>query len=497
MTNLNGLSKTDVADIILTRVEDAKLDPVEFINRFAYTFDPKTHPFHLPFELFPFQVELVREIQKAIEEGYDIFIEKCREMGVTYTTVDALLWFWFYVPGSNFLLGSRKEDYVDNTGSSEVSNKEESLFGKLEYTLRHLPPFMLPKGFQFKKHLTYMSLINPESGNVISGESSNENFSRGSRRTAILLDEFAFWQNDSAAWGSTADTTKCRIVLTTPGTKPTKAKRLRFGKDGEKIKVITLPYTLDPRKDAAWLAYEKDRRSNEDFAREILVDWNTSITGRVYDDWQASTRYIPFDYDPNLPLHLSWDFGINDPTAIVFLQPNGSELRVIDYYEASDANIAHFVQYLSSLPYKTPSLETGDIAGNSRELVSGKSPINELARLKHFVRTRSIPNVPVQIRNTHRFIPRLFVSSSNPNCERFKECLENYRYPEKPETLSNQSNEVPIHDEFSHAMRAFEYYCWNITEPSTKLKDNPPKNSFAGIIRKEEEEEYLRREYVQ
>lgn len=43
------------------------------------------------------------------------------------------------------------------------------------------------------------------------------------------------------------------------------------------------------------------------------------------------------------------------------------------------------------------------------------------------------------------------------------ECMVNYRYPQKAETMINQENENPIHDEFSHGPRAFEYYCWNLT----------------------------------
>lgn len=496
MSNLNGLSKADVQALIDKRVREASQDPNVFIDRFCYTYDPKTPPYHLEFRSFPFQRDLMRDICQAIDNGYDLFVEKCREMGVTYTAIDVLIWYWLYKPGSNFLLGSRKEDYVDNTGSSEVSNKEESLFGKIEYTLRRLPPFMLPKGFEFKKHLTYMSLQNPENGNVITGESSNDNFSRGSRRTAILLDEFSFWQTDAAAWGATADTTRCRIVLTTPGIKPSKAKRLRFGKDGEHIKVLTLPYSLDPRKDQAWYDAEKARRSESDFAREILIDWETAVQGRVYSDWDVSSRFLPFAYDPNLPLHLSWDFGINDPTVVLFIQPNGSELRLVDYYEASDANIEHFVQIINAKPYHKPSLETGDVAGNARELTSGKSPISELARLGHHVRTSQIPNIPIQIRHAHRFIPRLYVSSTNPACERFKECLTFYRYPEKKETVIDQSNEIPIHDEFSHAMRALEYYCWNIAEPHSRIDKTPPPGTVAAWIRKQEEKEYLRGEFV-
>lgn len=231
------------------------------------------------------------------------------------------------------------------------------------------------------------------------------------------------------------------------------------------------------------------------YRQEILAEYEKPV-GTVYEEWDMERRYIPFSYEPVLPLHISWDFGVNDPTALLFIQPNGSEIRLIDYYEASDANIEHFVQYIRSKPYKEASLHTGDIAGNARELVSGKSPITELGKHKMFVRTRHIPNIPLQVRNAHKFIPRLYVSKTNSNTERFVECILNYKYPERPQTAINQSNEVPIHDEFSHAMRAMEYYFWNISEPKTDFKDNPPKMSVMGHIKRAEEQRVLAREYV-
>ena len=230
------------------------------------------------------------------------------------------------------------------------------------------------------------------------------------------------------------------------------------------------------------------------FRQEIMAEYEKP-SGVVYSEWDMKTRYIPFSYDPNLPVHLSWDFGVNDPTAILFIQQNGSEIRLFDYYEASNANIEHFAQYLASMPYKTPSFEAGDIAGNSRELTSGKSPIAELRKLGHFVKTTPIPSIPAQIRNTHKYIPRLYVSSSNPRCERFMQCLVNYRYPEIKTTSKNQENETPIHDEYSHAMRSFEYYCWNFWQPSTTFENKVPGNSMMGYLRRKEEERLLREEY--
>ena len=282
--NLTDFPAKDLKKLEATFVEmkkQAQDDPVYFFEQFLYTFDPKRAPFHLRFKPFPFQKRLIRDIVQAIRTGDDLFIEKTREMGATYTVLGVLIWLWLWQPAFNCLIGSRKEDYVDNRRGGMTGNKEESLFGKLDYMISRLPTFLLPAGYNADKHFNYMSLANPETGNVISGESSNPNFSRGSRRTVILLDEFAFWDNDSSVWGATADTTNCRIVLTTPGIKPSKAKRLRFGKDGEKIKIITLPYTLDPRKDSKWLEEQRLRRSTEDFNREIMINWELSLTGRV------------------------------------------------------------------------------------------------------------------------------------------------------------------------------------------------------------------------
>lgn len=190
--------------LLLEARDRASNDIIYYINNSLYVFNPKVEPYHFKFHLFPFQKDLVYALKKAIEgrdeQGInDRLIEKCREMGATYTVLAVFFWFWRFIDGSNFLIGSRKEDYVDNrksTQSGELSNKEESLFGKLEYFIFHLNPVMLPKGFDINKHLSYMSLKNPENGNVISGESSNQNFSRGGRQKAILLDEFAFWDND-------------------------------------------------------------------------------------------------------------------------------------------------------------------------------------------------------------------------------------------------------------------------------------------------------------
>jgi hypothetical protein len=199
------------------------------------------------------------------------------------------------------------------------------------------------------------------------------------------------------------------------------------------------------------------------FDQEYLAEF-TRPSGTVYSDWPLD-NFKEVNYDVDLPLHITMDFGINDPTSIIWIQSNGSEYRVIDYYEASDANIDHFVSVIHSKPYKAPELYTGDVAGNARTLTTGTSPIEILATKGIHVRTKGGVKIPDQIRSTHGLIKSLFVSN---HLTRFRDCLLNYRYPEVKETARNQENELPIHDEFSHAMRALEYYAVNIKDCEPK-----------------------------
>lgn len=212
----------------------------------------------------------------------------------------------------------------------------------------------------------------------------------------------------------------------------------------------------------------------DSFAQEYLGEF-TRPAGTVYHDWPLENfKLVP--YDVNLPVHLSMDFGVNDPTSIIWIQPNGSEYRVIDYYEASNANIEHFVSVIRSKPYKEPELITGDPAGNARTLTTGTSPIEIMASKGLAVKTKGGVKIPDQIRATHGIIKSMFVDEK---LTRFRDCLLNYRYPEIKETARNQENELPVHDEFSHAMRALEYYAVNIKDYSTNNNIYIPK--FEGL----------------
>lgn len=473
--------------------ENASKDPIYFTDTFLFMFDPKNEPHNVQFKTFDFQKRLIRNIIKHIRNGEDLFIEKCREMGATYSVLAAFLWMWLFDPACSFLLGSRKEDYVDNRRGGITGNKEESLFGKLDYMITRLPPFMMPEGWDRHRHFNYMSLVNPENGNAIVGESSNPNFSRGGRHTAIMLDEFAFWPDGNAAWGSTADTTNSRIVLTTPGSSPSKAKRLRYGQDGEEIGVVTLHYHLDPRKTTKWLEKEKKRRSKEDFSREIMIDWELSISGRVYPEIEGA-KLGDFPFIPGEHLYCSWDFGL-DGTALLFWQRNrkNGKWRLIDSYFNQDKPIQFYLPFFdhpkdSKYIYSEEDLEAIQKISSFPDAIHfGDPDVSKRAYQNDAISTKTVlaeHGIYIQTVNaktwefrrdrTKVFLKDGIEIDKHRRNEFALECFKYDRYKERSQDMEYTSPPKRVHGIESHVATAMEYMAVNIDAFANEKEENKP-----------------------
>lgn len=218
----------------------------------------------------------------------------------------------------------------------------------------------------------------------------------------------------------------------------------------------------------------------DEFRQEYLAEFVT-VSGQVYKEWDPTKQFVQLDYEPSLPLYVSMDFGVNDPTAIIWMQRNQGEYRVIDYYEASDANISHFLQVIRSKPYKEPELYCGDPAGRARNVVTGTSIIDEYSKSGIFIRTVDGVKIPDQVRITHKYMKSMLVSD---RLGQFRDCILNYRYPSKESIVG--SNEIPLHDKWSHGMRALEYMYINLDGimPVSYMQRKPiftPKDSVIGV----------------
>lgn len=72
-------------------IAKCKNDPCFFFNYMLWTYNPRLNEPHLPFILYPFQTQFIREVVKSIENETDIWIEKSRDMGFSRVILGILL----------------------------------------------------------------------------------------------------------------------------------------------------------------------------------------------------------------------------------------------------------------------------------------------------------------------------------------------------------------------------------------------------------------------
>ena len=283
----------DFASVI---VEACKKDPLFFINGFAYTYDPRRRPFSkIPLILYPFQEDAILKLIRAIN-SHDMLIEKTRDMGASWMCIAAVMHCWMFRKDLSFLLGSRVENYVDDPGNPKA------MFWKVDYLLQNLPAWLQPNGYDRKQHRRKLHIENPETGSVIDGESTNENFARGDRRTAIILDEFAAVERGEMILNATRDATNCRIFNSTPqginnafydkaqsnieklslhwSIHPIKAIGLYTTDEQGKLKILDkggypdgyIPI-LDSKLRSPWYDNECERGTPQEIAQELDIDY--------------------------------------------------------------------------------------------------------------------------------------------------------------------------------------------------------------------------------
>lgn len=465
----------------------AREDPVFFITHYLKTFDPRPEaaPHHLDFILYPFQEEYVRGTVDAILRGYDILDEKSRDMGVSWLALAVRFYLWCCKDSYQGLVGSRKEEYVDD-------GTLKSLFPKLDYFIEHIKdPLLLPKGFDRKKHRTYMKLVNPENGNTITGESSNKNFSRGGRFDDVFFDELGFWPDARSSWTAAGDATRCRHAVTTPPDEPSYAKTLRYS---GKVKVRTWHWQLHPNKDQAWYDYEKSRRTEEEVLHELDISWEYSNVGKPYPEVQ----HVPigqFGYDPTLPLYISIDLGL-DAVALGYYQPvrNSNYITLVDAYENYGKLIDWYAPMFgkdidSRFTYTNEDLEFiemvkmwkggifyGDPSGKSKHVESNVSPY-EILRQNYgiVVQTNDLENDWPSRRDAAKRILNNLRVNDTPRTRWFIDCVASARYPKRDEETSQSVTPIskPVHDWTSHHRTQLEFFSVNYNS-----QDSGDPNSY-------------------
>jgi hypothetical protein len=469
------------------RPDNAAEGCIFFIENFCWTFDPRSENKYLPVVLFDYQKDAVKYIIEHIDHGKNFLIEKSRDMGVSWLITYVFIWYWLFRDGVNLLVGSYKEKYVDD------GSNHDAIFGKIELTLRALPKWILPSRFKVGKHRQNLKLINPENNNIISGDTMNPQFGRGARKTAIFYDELGFWKDAKDAWEAGADATFCQIANSTPH-----GKNYYYSLRTSGMDVLTLPWRLHPLKDDAWYQYEKSRRTEESIAQEIDLNYEKSLSGKVYPEWQPMEGFYP--YNDNAPLYVGCDWGKSDGTALIWAQLVDGKLRIVDAFYKTGETIDFFVPFLTGIVpsddfrYSRKELEKiekhrrwkrgtvfGDPAGRFTSAVTNQSVfsilrdsgiyVNYEERWKEFQTRRTA--VKMRIRNGVEI-------DKNPDTDYLSLCIQEAAYPSVRRNGEDEVKAVkPNHDWTSHHRSALEYLCLGLENARTsrvKVIDKFVKN---------------------
>ena len=103
------------------------------------------------------------------------------------------------------------------------------------------------------------------------------------------------------------------------------------------------------------LALEKREMSEELFMQEYFASWDFGLEGAFYarqmNQAERDGRICDVPYDQGLLVHVAWDIGLRDSTALWFFQVTPGQIRWIDYYEAHGEQLKHYVDVIKSKPY--------------------------------------------------------------------------------------------------------------------------------------------------
>lgn len=198
------------------------------------------------------------------------------------------------------------------------------------------------------------------------------------------------------------------------------------------------------------------------FEQEYMCSFDSAVLGAYYGRILAKLdrdgRICSVPYDVTLPVYTAWDLGIDDATAIWFVQIAGTEIRVIDYEEFRGRGLVDIARDVLRKPYiyqehylphdvEVREQTTGKMRKETLESV-GLKPIRPGSRIP----------VADGIAAARNMLPRCVFDARN--CEKGLDALRQYHveFDSKTKTMKTR----PKHDWSSHPADAFRELAVNL-----------------------------------
>lgn len=288
---------------------------------------------------------------------------------------------------------------------------------------------------------------------------------RGTYYDGVVLDEVA--QMPKSVWTQVirpalSDRQGWAVFIGTPKGKNYFQELSRYSSDSEVNKNgewSTFVYKASetevlPKEELESLRLSMDQ---DEYNQEYECSFDAVIPGSYYgkmlEKAKLDNRIGDFNWDPKFPVFTAWDLGgMNDATAIWFVQYINKKIMVIDYYEKSGITNEH-LKVVKEKPYLYSKHFLPHDA-NKRNESTGQTRAEETRiGLGSYCQVIKRLNIQDGINAARSIIP--ICHFNEKKCQRGLEALSYYHseYVEKHDVM--QIN--PVHDWSSHGSDAFRY----------------------------------------
>ncbi len=335
-----------------------------------------------PWIPYGFQVGIWRTMAETLattmsETGKDdLFIEKSRDVGATWSVCAYAGWDWLYHDDVFVGMLSHKEDLVDSDNPNSMFFKVKAIIGvnrkipancHAPGTIFHdvpvaLPDYLVPGGWDPKLHERKLNLIHPTRTNQLFGESTTSKSMIGMRTGYNLLDEVSKIRNYLDIYSNQSAVTDHRISLTSPDRRESddayilaqQARAAARDPEAEGPRLISLPWDVHPLRDDEWYTWMQGRHAEDPagFRREYEVDWDAGLGDWVYP---GARPLLPGEHpyaDGLGELYCTIDPGLRDPTAVVWVQylPGVDRYRVVEALIVKTPSAEYLAPILMGFP---------------------------------------------------------------------------------------------------------------------------------------------------
>ena len=95
--------------------------------------------------------------------------------------------------------------------------------------------------------------------------------------------------------------------------------------------------------------------SEEEYEQEFECSFTAALVGSYYgkemEKVEKEGRILDLPYDRSVPVDTFWDLGVDDTTAIWFVQDAGPRIHIIDYHEMSGEGLPYYAKVLKDKGY--------------------------------------------------------------------------------------------------------------------------------------------------